>query len=142
MPVNFANRRSLALATLSVAVVAAVAGCGSASKSSSPTTTTAPLDPVASANLNCQQTLDPWTQYLANTQFQGVMQWISAVGQQSPLLNIPEDGARLFIQETVQVGVKQATDDAYSKVRDECNTFAQSNLHYDFSSVPSAPSSG
>ena len=132
----------VAKAVAGIAVLIAVAACGSTSKATAPTTTAPTLDPASQTNLDCQQALDPWTQWLANTQFADSLQWISAVGQQSPLINIPEDGARVFIQETVQVGVTQATSDAYAKVRDECNTFAQAHPGYDFSTVPAAPTSG
>jgi hypothetical protein len=135
----------MAVAAIAGAVILPLAliGGGSPAAASAPTASSTPQDPVIATAQACQQTLGPWTQYLANNMSQGASNvYTSAVGLQSPIYNIPWDGARVYTVESYQIGSTQASADAYAKVNQECNSFAQANPNFDFTTIPPVPSNG
>ena len=124
------------------ALLAAVLGATShSSASGSSNSSSTPTAPPANPATTLDNTLAPWAQYIANNENTGgITMWMSTVGEQSPVEQLPMSAAEVFWQEEFQVGANQASMDMYNNLMNASTQFVQQNPNFDPSTIPSPPS--
>ena len=82
--------------------------------------------------------LTPWTQYIADSSdFNG---WVETVGKTSPVVQLPQNAAKVFLGEVSKSGSIRASDDGFNELDAACATFAASHPAFNFKALPAAPS--
>jgi len=125
-------------------LVAGVAGCGGNSAASAaagsgatpPTTSTASRAHGQTAS--CISALTPWTQYIADSDdFNG---WVETVGKTNPVVQLPQNAAKVYLGEVSKSGSIRASDDGFNELDQACGAFAVTDPTFNFKALPSAPS--
>ncbi len=86
---------------------------------------------------SCIAKLTPWTQYIADTgDFSG---WVATVGSTSPVVQLPQNAAKVYLGEESKSGNVQASNDGFNELDQACSTFAAAHPAFSFRNLPPAP---